>query len=53
MEMVSDDILNFTFNGMLVELVTMPPCHGGGHGFESRTSRKTQLNYNAISSVIP
>ena len=25
--------------GMLVELVTMPPCHGGGHGFESRTSR--------------
>jgi len=26
--------------GMLVELITMPPCHGGGRGFESRTSRK-------------
>ena len=25
---------------MLVELVTMPPCHGGGHGFESRMSRQ-------------
>ena len=27
--------------GSLVELVTMPPCHGGGHGFESHTNRET------------
>ena len=26
--------------GSLVELVTMSPCHGEGHGFESRTSRQ-------------
>ena len=25
--------------GSLVEMVTMSPCHGEGHGFESRTSR--------------
>jgi hypothetical protein len=28
-----------SFNGPLVELVTTPPCHGGGRGFESRTDR--------------
>ncbi len=27
-------------NGALVKLVIMPPCHGGVHGFESRTYRK-------------
>ena len=26
-------------NGVLVQLVRMPPCHGGGHGFESHTHR--------------
>ena len=26
--------------GPLVELVTTPPCHGGGQGFESPTDRK-------------
>ena len=26
--------------GALVQLVRMPPCHGGGHGFESHTHRK-------------
>ena len=25
--------------GPLVELVTTPPCHGGGQGFESPTDR--------------
>ena len=25
--------------GSLVKLVITPPCHGGGHGFESRRSR--------------
>ena len=27
-------------NGSVVQLVRMPPCHGGGRGFESRPDRK-------------
>ena len=27
-------------NGPVVQLVRMPPCHGGGRGFESRPDRK-------------
>ena len=26
--------------GLVVQLVRMPPCHGGGRGFESRPDRK-------------
>ena len=28
-------------NGPVVQLVRMPPCHGGGRGFESRPVRKS------------
>ena len=28
-----------TFFGPLAQLVRAPPCHGGGHGFESRSGR--------------
>ena len=30
-------------NSALVKLVIMPPCHGGVHGFESRTHCKEIL----------
>ena len=30
--------MNIT-NGLVVQLVRTPPCHGGGHGFESRSGR--------------
>ena len=26
--------------GLVVQLVRMPPCHGGGRGFESRPDRQ-------------
>ena len=26
--------------GLVVQLVRMPPCHGGGRGFESRPDRR-------------
>ena len=27
------------YYGLVVQLVRTPPCHGGGHGFESRSGR--------------
>ena len=36
----------FTFaplkHGLVVQLVRMPPCHGGGREFESRPDRKSK-----------
>ena len=28
-----------TLYGLVAQLVRAPPCHGGGHGFESRLGR--------------
>ena len=30
--------------GSVVQLVRMPPCHGGGRGFESRPVRRNKDN---------
>jgi hypothetical protein len=30
--------------GLVVQLVRMPPCHGGGRGFESRPVRKLEAS---------
>ena len=35
-------------NGPVVQLVRMPPCHGGGRGFESRPVRKKPHNCEAF-----
>ena len=35
-------------NGSVVQLVRMPPCHGGGRGFESRPDRKVKRSSREI-----
>ena len=32
-------------NDPVVQLVRMPPCHGGGRGFESRPDRRSFVNF--------
>ncbi len=34
---------NATLIDPVVQLVRMPPCHGGGRGFESRPDRRKSL----------
>ena len=33
----------------MVQLVRMPPCHGGGRGFESRPGRQ---NYASVAQLV-
>ena len=37
-------------DGLVAQLVRAPPCHGGGHGFESRLGRSSLIttNYRTI-----
>ena len=35
------------FHGPVAQLVRAPPCHGGGHGFESRLGRHLYSVTNA------
>ena len=44
----------FTKFDPVVQLVRMPPCHGGGRGFESRPDRKSFSIYfsNKIDPVV-
>ena len=35
--------------GVLVQLVRISPCHGGGHGFEPRTHRTSLLDVGIFS----
>ena len=35
-------------NGPVVQLVRMPPCHGGGHEFESRPGRQ----YASVAQLV-
>ena len=37
-------ILGYFNYGLVVQLVRMPPCHGGGRGFESHLSRHLDCN---------
>ncbi len=38
--------------GALVQLVRMPACHAGGHGFESRTHRLIFQNSTHIGALV-
>ncbi len=44
---------SFDGNGSVVQLVRMPPCHGGGRGFESRPVRKKVLIDQSLFCFMP
>jgi len=35
-------------HGPVAQLVSAPPCHGGGRGFESRQGRRSGVRFGAI-----
>ena len=38
--------------GPLAQLVRAPPCHGGGHGFESRLGRyEMKISYGILAQL--
>ena len=49
--MLSAKYCNFAHQnetGAVVQLVRMPACHAGGHGFESRPHRKKNHDLGAV-----
>ena len=38
--------------GLVAQLVRAPPCHGGGHGFESRLGRLWDLSSAGRASAL-
>ena len=44
--------LRVSLFGALVQLVRISPCHGGGHGFESRTHRTNTINLAKIAQLV-
>ena len=41
------------FFGLVAQLVRAPPCHGGGHEFESRLGRKRFISYYIMEIIFP